>query len=202
MSKSRPPVELSGRHHNLPRGHVGGRSGGSSRGSMTEFLVEVTPGRELRYRSSLSFRLAIRSAEIPPEARIFHRARRTWLPITAHPEYRRIQAEQTAPHWLLPTFPASAEEGDASAARQSAVVQAAGGLRLDVPQGHRTKAADSALEHVDDGDRQRLRRRPGDPARAAGPSGTPRAEVSSFERELRPLAQPTSAVDVLLLNRG
>ncbi len=114
MSKSRPPVELSGRHHNLPRGHVGGRSGGSSRGSMTEFLVEVTPGRELRYRSSLSFRLAIRSAEIPPEARVYHRARRTWLPITAHPEYRRIQAEQTAPHWLLPTFPVSAEEGDAS----------------------------------------------------------------------------------------
>ncbi len=38
---SRPPVELSRRHRNLPRGMVGGGSGGSSRGSMTEFLVEL-----------------------------------------------------------------------------------------------------------------------------------------------------------------
>ncbi len=114
-SGSRPPVELSRRHRTLPRGLVGGGSGGSSRGSMTEFLVEVTPGRELRYRSSLSFRLAIRSSEIPPEARIFHRARRTWLPITAHPVYRRIQSEQSAPHWLQPALTADAEDGDVPA---------------------------------------------------------------------------------------
>ncbi len=107
---SRPPVELSRRHRNLPRGMVGGGSGGSSRGSMTEFLVELSPGRELRYRSSLSFRLAIRSSEIPPEARIFHRARRTWLPITAHPVYRGIQSERSAPHWLQPALAADSDE--------------------------------------------------------------------------------------------
>lgn len=86
---------------------------------MTEFLVEVRPGRELRYRSSLSFRLAIRSSEIPPEARIFHRARRTWLPITAHPEYRRIQSEQSAPNWLQPSLPADDDEGAISGKQSS-----------------------------------------------------------------------------------
>ncbi len=86
---------------------------------MTEFLVEVRPGRELRYRSSLSLRLAIRSSEIPPEARIFHRARRTWLPITAHPEYRRIQSEQSAPHWLQPSSADDEAEATNSGKRPS-----------------------------------------------------------------------------------
>ena len=30
------------------------------------------------------------------QSRIYHRARATWLPITVHPEYRRITAEHPA----------------------------------------------------------------------------------------------------------
>lgn len=60
---------------------------------MNEFLVELTPGRELLYRTPLALRAAIRTGEITEQARIFHRATSTWVPITEHPEFRRVRAE-------------------------------------------------------------------------------------------------------------
>jgi hypothetical protein len=64
---------------------------------MSEYLVEVTPGRESLYRTPLSLRAAIRSGEITADSRIFHRATRTWISITEHPEYKRFRSEVNPP---------------------------------------------------------------------------------------------------------
>ena len=69
---------------------------------MSDFLVEVMPGRELVYRTPLSLRAAIRSGEITPDSRIFHRATSSWISITEHPEYRRVQEEHIPAAWLQP----------------------------------------------------------------------------------------------------
>jgi hypothetical protein len=78
---------------------------------MTEYLVELMPGREVAYRSVLALRAAMRSGEITPEARIYHRAASRWIPISMHPEYRRFLAERRPPNWLepIPFEPASPE---------------------------------------------------------------------------------------------
>jgi hypothetical protein len=62
---------------------------------MSQYLVEVTPGRELVYETQLALRAAIRSGQISADSRIFHRATASWISITKHPEYRRVQAELT-----------------------------------------------------------------------------------------------------------
>lgn len=72
---------------------------------MSEYLVEVTPGRELLYRTPLALRAAIRSGEITADSRIFHRATSSWVAITEHPEYRKVQAELNPPSWLDPPLP-------------------------------------------------------------------------------------------------
>jgi hypothetical protein len=58
------------------------------------YLVEVTPGRELLYRTPWAFREAIRIGQITAESRIFHRAKSQWISITEHPEYRKFMSER------------------------------------------------------------------------------------------------------------
>jgi hypothetical protein len=60
------------------------------------YLVEVTPGRELLYRTPWAFREAMRIGQITAESRIFHRASSRWISITEHPEYRKFVSERAA----------------------------------------------------------------------------------------------------------
>ena len=60
---------------------------------MSEYLIEVTPGRELVFRTPWALRAAMREGTITADSRIFHRATARWISITKHPEYRRYQAE-------------------------------------------------------------------------------------------------------------
>lgn len=82
---------------------------------MHEFLVEVTPGRERVYSTPSAFRAAIRSGEITPDSRVYHRAASRWLSIMEHPEYRRFLAERRPPDWLEP-IPFQPSEPRAAAA--------------------------------------------------------------------------------------
>ena len=54
------------------------------------YLVEIKPDTEVLYRSVDDLAAAIRSGEVGPEARIYHRNSGNWVPITVHPEYRKI----------------------------------------------------------------------------------------------------------------
>jgi hypothetical protein len=56
------------------------------------FLVEPEEGLRWQYGSAGALGDAIRRGELGPRARIFHRARRQWLPITVHPEYRKAES--------------------------------------------------------------------------------------------------------------
>ena len=67
---------------------------------MSGFLVEIRPGRELLYRTTWALREAMRSGEITPDSRVFHRATGQWIPITEHPEYRRFLTEPHPPAWI------------------------------------------------------------------------------------------------------
>ena len=69
------------------------------------FLVEVTPGRELLYRTTWALREAMRSGEINADSRILHRASSQWISITEHPEYRRFLTDPNPPAWLEPAPP-------------------------------------------------------------------------------------------------
>lgn len=58
------------------------------------FVVEQGSGKDQVYASARELAAAIRRGELGPEARIYHRATAQWLPITVHPEYRRVTAER------------------------------------------------------------------------------------------------------------
>ncbi len=70
---------------------------------MTQYLVEVMPGRELVYPTPGALRAAMYGGIITADSRIFHRATGTWVSITEHPEYRRYQAEISPPPWFDPS---------------------------------------------------------------------------------------------------
>ena len=57
------------------------------------FLVEFQPGNEVLYRSVVDLAAAIRAGEVGSESRIYHRNSSTWVPITVHPEYKRLSGE-------------------------------------------------------------------------------------------------------------
>jgi hypothetical protein len=57
------------------------------------YLVELKPGSEVLYHSVAELTAAIRSGDVGLESWIFHRASSTWVPITVHPEYKRISGE-------------------------------------------------------------------------------------------------------------
>lgn len=84
---------------------------------MREYLVEVTSGRELLYRTSSALRAAMRSGEISPNSRIFHRTTSTWVPITEHPEYRRFLTDGHPPAGLDPPAVEGAASPDITGAR-------------------------------------------------------------------------------------
>ena len=67
-----------------------------------EYLVELTPGREVVYETPLALRAALRSGEITGDSRIYHRRSGSWVSIMEHPEYRRLLAERRPPDWLEP----------------------------------------------------------------------------------------------------
>ena len=58
------------------------------------FVVEPGSGKNKGYPSARELGAAIRRGELGPEARIYHRATDRWLPITVHPEYRKVAAER------------------------------------------------------------------------------------------------------------
>lgn len=72
---------------------------------MSEYLVEVTPGREVLYRTPWELRAAMRQGDITADSRILHRATSSWISITEHPEYQRFLAELHPRPWLDPPMP-------------------------------------------------------------------------------------------------
>ena len=60
------------------------------------YLVDLGSGEETLFRSGNELAEAIRRGIVGEQSRIYHRARATWLPITVHPEYRRVTAEHRA----------------------------------------------------------------------------------------------------------
>jgi len=60
------------------------------------YLVELISGKETIYRSLDEFTDAIRRGEVTAQSRIYHRAASTWIPVTFHPQFRKVSAEQSA----------------------------------------------------------------------------------------------------------
>jgi len=58
------------------------------------FVVEPGAGKTKGYPSARDLGAAIRRGELGPQARIYHRSTDRWLPITVHPEYRKVAAER------------------------------------------------------------------------------------------------------------
>lgn len=67
-----------------------------------EYLVELTPGREVVYDTPLALRAALKTHEITSDSRIYHRRSACWVSIMEHPEYRKLLAERRPPDWLEP----------------------------------------------------------------------------------------------------
>jgi hypothetical protein len=73
------------------------------------YLVDLGSGQETLFRSGEELAEAIRRGVVGEQCRIYHRTRATWLPITVHPEFRRITAEHAIPrragatrrHWTF-----------------------------------------------------------------------------------------------------
>lgn len=59
----------------------------------TMYLVELQPGTEVLYNSVAELTSAIRSGDVGSQSWIYHRASSTWVPITVHPEYKRVSGE-------------------------------------------------------------------------------------------------------------
>jgi hypothetical protein len=57
------------------------------------YLVDLGFGQERLFQSGNELAEAIRGGIVGAQSRIYHRTRATWLPITIHPEYRRITGE-------------------------------------------------------------------------------------------------------------
>ena len=66
------------------------------------YLVDLGFGKETLFRSGNELADAIRRGIVGEQSRVYHRARATWLPITAHPEYRRVTAEHQAVPRMTP----------------------------------------------------------------------------------------------------
>ena len=96
---------------------------------MREYLVEVTPGRELVYPTPDMLRAAMHGGIITADSRIFHRATSTWVSITEHPEYRRYRAEISSPPWFDPPPVVEPEQaGDHEAPQEPRVMRRRSGL--------------------------------------------------------------------------
>jgi hypothetical protein len=60
------------------------------------YLVELTSGKEAVYHSVDEFTAAIRRSEVSSQSRIYHRASSRWIPVTLHPQFRKVVAERAA----------------------------------------------------------------------------------------------------------
>ena len=58
------------------------------------FIVEPGEGNTEEYPSARELYAAIQRGDLGPQARIYHRSTAQWLPITVHPEYRKVAAER------------------------------------------------------------------------------------------------------------
>jgi hypothetical protein len=58
------------------------------------FIVEPGEGNTEEYPSARELFAAIQRGDLGPQARIYHRSTAQWLPITVHPEYRKVAAER------------------------------------------------------------------------------------------------------------
>jgi len=73
------------------------------------FVVEPGAGQTKEYPSARELGAAMRRGELGPQSRIYHRSTGRWLPITVHPEYRKVAAEREqlsalelqARHWTF-----------------------------------------------------------------------------------------------------
>ena len=54
------------------------------------YLVELQPGTEVLYHSVAELTAAIRSGDVGSQSWIYHRVSSTWVPITVHPEYKKV----------------------------------------------------------------------------------------------------------------
>jgi hypothetical protein len=66
------------------------------------YLVELKSGKEELYGSLEEFTTAIRRGEVSSKSRIYHRAASMWIPVTLHPQFRKVAAERTAEPPLPP----------------------------------------------------------------------------------------------------
>ncbi len=57
------------------------------------YLVELQPGTEVLYHTVAELTAAIHSGDVGSQSWIYHRASSTWVPITVHPEYKRVSGE-------------------------------------------------------------------------------------------------------------
>ncbi len=57
-------------------------------------LIELDTGTEELFKSPEELAAAIRRGAIGPKSRIYHRGSARWLPITVHPEFRKVAAER------------------------------------------------------------------------------------------------------------
>lgn len=95
-------------------------------------LVELEPGTQRPFGSTAELVEAIRRGEVGPRARIYHRSRDQWLPMTTHPLFRKTWEERPLPplprrSWTF--FSAEGEEPgshDSTSADGRAAVGAAG----------------------------------------------------------------------------
>jgi hypothetical protein len=65
------------------------------------YLVELQPGTEVLYHSVAELTAAIRKGDVGSQSWIYHRASSTWVPITVHPQYKKVTG-QAAPVELPP----------------------------------------------------------------------------------------------------
>ena len=104
------------------------------------YLIELKPGKEAVYGTLEAFTDAVRRGEIGWQARIYHQAKSTWLPVTVHPHFKKLverpagQAAAAAParsHWtFLP--PERGHEASSPAAEQGSAAAAPSHTDSDV----------------------------------------------------------------------
>jgi hypothetical protein len=102
---------------------------------MSDYLVEVSRGRELLYQTPSALRAAMRSGEISPDSRIFHRTSSSWVSITVHPEFKKVAAARESEP--LPPLARS---------RWTFFGVETDGRVIEEPQATETKAADVPAE--------------------------------------------------------
>ncbi len=93
-------------------------------------LVEIETGVQRRYGSPEALAAAIRRGELGPGAKVYHRARDQWVPITEHPAFRGpgLNDAPLPPlarnHWTF--FPGPSQERSEDDAQATATPSPAG----------------------------------------------------------------------------